>query len=90
VGAARCGPRPGALPAAILAGKPRQGWSCVAACVLKRLAVALPSLLIASLIVFTCPRLIAGDAMQLMLEERGYGTDLEDLRGSSASAARSL
>jgi peptide/nickel transport system permease protein len=48
--------------------------------VLKRLAVALPSLLIASLIVFTLPRLIPGDAVELMLEERGYGTDLEDLR----------
>jgi peptide/nickel transport system permease protein len=48
--------------------------------VLRRLAVALPALLIASFIVFALPRLIPGDAVQLMLEEKGYGTDLEDLR----------
>jgi peptide/nickel transport system permease protein len=44
------------------------------------LLVAVPSLLIASLIVFTLPRLIPGDVVQLMLEEKAYGTDLEDLR----------
>ncbi len=48
--------------------------------VLRRLAVALPSLLLASFIVFTLPRLIPGDAVQLMLEEQGYGTDLDELR----------
>ncbi len=48
--------------------------------VLRRLLVALPSLLIASLIVFTLPRLIPGDVVQLMLEEKAYGKDLEDLR----------
>src|SRR5438128_9617214 len=48
--------------------------------VLRRLLVALPSLLIASFIVFTLPRLIPGDVVQLMLEERAYGKDLEDLR----------
>src|SRR5437867_13035284 len=48
--------------------------------VLSRLLVALPSLLIASLIVFTLPRLIPGDVVQLMLEERAYGKDLDDLR----------
>src|SRR5437867_6520862 len=47
---------------------------------LKRLLVAIPSLLIASLIVFTLPRLLPGDAVQLMLEERAYGKDLDDLR----------
>src|SRR5262245_13619894 len=47
---------------------------------LKRLLVALPSLLIASLIVFTLPRLLPGDAVQLMLEEKAYGKDLDDLR----------
>src|SRR6058998_2625682 len=46
----------------------------------KCLLVAIPSLLIASLIVFTLPRLIPGDAVQLMLEERAYGKDLDDLR----------
>ena len=48
--------------------------------VVKRLFVAVPSLLIASLIVFTLPRLIPGDVVQLMLEEKAYGKDLEDLR----------
>ncbi len=47
---------------------------------LKRLLVAIPSLLIASLIVFTLPRLLPGDAVQLMLEEKAYGKDLADLR----------
>jgi peptide/nickel transport system permease protein len=48
--------------------------------VLRRLLVAVPSVLIASLIVFTLPRLIPGDVVQLMLEEKAYGKDLEDLR----------
>ncbi|MCI0549079.1 MAG: ABC transporter permease [Candidatus Rokubacteria bacterium] len=48
--------------------------------VLRRLLVAIPSLLIASVIVFTLPRLIPGDVVQLMLEEKAYGTDLDDLR----------
>ena len=47
---------------------------------LKRLLVAIPSLLIASVIVFTLPRLLPGDAVQLMLEEKAYGKDLDDLR----------
>src|SRR5262245_16303312 len=46
----------------------------------KRLLVALPSLLIASLIVFTLPRLIPGDVVQLMLEEKAYAKDLQELR----------
>jgi len=48
--------------------------------ILRRLVVAVPSLLIASLIVFTLPRLIPGDVVQLMLDEKAYGKDLEDLR----------
>ena len=48
--------------------------------VLRRLLVAIPSLLLASLIVFTLPRLIPGDVVQLMLQEKAYGKDLEDLR----------
>jgi len=48
--------------------------------VVRRLLIALPSLLIASLIVFTLPRLIPGDVVQLMLEEKAYGKDLADLR----------
>jgi peptide/nickel transport system permease protein len=46
----------------------------------KRLLVAIPSLLIASLIVFTLPRLIPGDAVQLMLAEKAYAKDIEELR----------
>jgi peptide/nickel transport system permease protein len=48
--------------------------------VFRRLLVAIPSLLIASLIVFTLPRFIPGDVVQLMLEEKAYGKDLQDLR----------
>ena len=48
--------------------------------ILRRLLVAVPSLLVASLIVFTLPRLIPGDVVQLMLEEKAYGKDLEELR----------
>jgi len=48
--------------------------------VLQRLLIAIPSLLIASLIVFVLPRLIPGDVVQLMLEEKAYGKDLDDLR----------
>jgi len=46
----------------------------------KRLLVAVPSLLIASLIVFTLPRLIPGDVVVMMLEEKAYAKDLEELR----------
>ena len=48
--------------------------------VLRRLLVAIPSLLIASFVVFCLPRLIPGDVVQLMLDERAYGKDLDDLR----------
>ncbi len=46
----------------------------------RRLLVAIPSLLIASLVVFTLPRLIPGDVVQLMLEEKAYAKDLDELR----------
>src|SRR2546427_7632077 len=46
----------------------------------KRLLVAIPSLVIASLIVFTLPRLIPGDVVVLMLQEKAYAKDLEELR----------
>jgi peptide/nickel transport system permease protein len=48
--------------------------------VARRLLVAIPSLLIASFIVFSLPRLLPGDVVQLMLDERAYGKDLDDLR----------
>jgi peptide/nickel transport system permease protein len=46
----------------------------------RRLLVAIPSLIIASAIVFTLPRLIPGDAVQLMLAETSYAKDLDELR----------
>src|SRR6059036_1658104 len=46
----------------------------------KRLLIAVPSLLIASLIVFTLPRLLPGDAVQLMLAEMAYAKDVDELR----------
>ena len=42
--------------------------------------VAIPSLLIASLIVFTLPRLIPGDVVAMMLEEKAYAKDLAEMR----------
>ena len=48
--------------------------------VLRRLLIAVPSLLIASLIVFTLPRLIPGDVVQLMFEEKAYAKDIEEMR----------
>ncbi len=48
--------------------------------ILKRLLVAIPSLVIASFIVFSLPRLLPGDVVQLMLDERAYGKDLDELR----------
>ncbi|HET7340901.1 MAG TPA: ABC transporter permease [Methylomirabilota bacterium] len=45
-----------------------------------RLLIAIPSLLIASLVVFALPRLLPGDAVQLMLEEKAYARDLDELR----------
>jgi peptide/nickel transport system permease protein len=47
---------------------------------LKRLGAAIPSLLIASLIVFSLPRLIPGDVVDLMLEENAYARDRDELR----------
>ena len=46
----------------------------------KRLLVAVPSLLIATMIVFTLPRLIPGDVVQLMLDEKAYAKDIDELR----------
>ena len=43
----------------------------------KRLLVALPSLLLASLIVFTLPRLIPGDVVALMQQAKAYAKAIE-------------
>jgi peptide/nickel transport system permease protein len=47
---------------------------------LKRLLVAIPSLVIASVIVFSLARLIPGDVVTLMMEENQYARDLEEMR----------
>jgi peptide/nickel transport system permease protein len=47
---------------------------------LKRLLVAIPSLLIASLIVFSLARFIPGDVVTLMMEENQYAKDLDEMR----------
>jgi peptide/nickel transport system permease protein len=47
---------------------------------LKRLLVAVPSLLIASVIVFSLARLIPGDVVTLMMEENQYAEDLAEMR----------
>jgi len=49
----------------------------------RRLLVAVPSLLIATTIVFTLPRLIPGDAVQLMLAETSYAKDIDELRAKA-------
>jgi peptide/nickel transport system permease protein len=47
---------------------------------LKRLLVAIPSLLIASVIVFSLARLVPGDVVTLMMEENQYAKDLDEMR----------
>lgn len=47
---------------------------------LKRFFVAIPSFLIATVIVFSLARLIPGDVVVLMMEENQYAEDLEALR----------
>ena len=47
---------------------------------LKRLLVAVPSLLIASVIVFSLARFISGDVVTLMMEDNQYAQDLEEMR----------
>jgi peptide/nickel transport system permease protein len=48
--------------------------------VLKRLLLAVPTLLLVSVIVFSLMRLIPGDVVVLMFEEKAYAEDLEALR----------
>jgi len=48
--------------------------------VLKRLLLMVPTLLLVSIIVFSLTRLIPGDVVVLMFEEKAYGKDLEALR----------
>lgn len=47
---------------------------------LKRLLVAVPSLVIASVIVFSLARLVPGDVVTLMMEENQYAQDLDEMR----------
>ena len=46
----------------------------------KRLLIALPSLLLATVIVFSLSRLIPGDVVTLMMEENQYATSLAEMR----------
>ena len=48
--------------------------------VLKRLILVVPTLLLVSIIVFSLTRLIPGDVVVLMFEEKAYASDLEALR----------
>jgi peptide/nickel transport system permease protein len=48
--------------------------------VLKRLLLILPTLLLVTIIVFALTRLIPGDVVVLMFEEKAYAKDLEALR----------
>ena len=52
----------------------------------RRLLVAIPSLLIASLVVFALPRLIPGDVVAMMLEEKAYARDLAEMRAKLDNA----
>lgn len=47
---------------------------------LKRLLVAVPSLLIASVIVFSLARFIPGDVVTMMMQENQYAEDMEEMR----------
>ena len=48
--------------------------------VLKRLLLVVPTLLLVSIIVFSLTRLIPGDVVLLIFEEKAYAADLEALR----------
>src|SRR5215467_217757 len=48
--------------------------------VLKRLLLVVPTLLLISVIVFSLLRLIPGDVVVLMFEEKAYASDLDALR----------
>ena len=48
--------------------------------VFKRLLLVVPTLLLVSIIVFSLTRLIPGDVVVLMFEEKAYAEDLEALR----------
>ena len=48
--------------------------------VLKRLLLVMPTLLLISIIVFSLIRLIPGDVVVLMFEEKAYAKDLDALR----------
>src|SRR5512134_1789945 len=48
--------------------------------IIKRLLLIVPTLLMVSIIVFSLTRLIPGDVVVLMFEEKAYAEDLEALR----------
>jgi peptide/nickel transport system permease protein len=48
--------------------------------VLRRFLLMIPTLLIVSMIVFSLIRLIPGDIAEIMVENRRYASDVEELR----------
>jgi HAE1 family hydrophobic/amphiphilic exporter-1 len=48
--------------------------------VVKRLALAVPALLVVTLIVFALVRMIPGNVVEMMYEEQGYAADLDEMR----------
>lgn len=48
--------------------------------ILKRLAAAIPSLFLCTVIIFSLGRLIPGDVVELMLQDNAYAKDLDELR----------
>jgi len=47
--------------------------------IIRRLLIAIPTLLLVSIIIFFTIRLIPGSVVEMMVEEHGYGQDLRDL-----------
>jgi HAE1 family hydrophobic/amphiphilic exporter-1 len=48
--------------------------------VVKRLLLAVPTLLVVTMIVFALVRMIPGNVVEMMFEEQGYAADLEEMR----------
>jgi HAE1 family hydrophobic/amphiphilic exporter-1 len=48
--------------------------------VAQRLLLAVPTLLVVTMIVFTLVRMIPGNVVEMMFEEQGYAADLEEMR----------
>ena len=58
--------------------------------ILRRLLLIVPTLLIVSLIVFSLIRLIPGDIAEIMVENRKYANDVDELRHKLGPASHCL